>query len=224
MRVLVACEFSGIVRDAFRALGHDAWSCDLLPTERPGQHIVDDVRNVIYPGRHGSLHRQFDLMIAHIPCTYLANSGVRWLVDELRTGVIGPRVLALQESIDFFNQVALAPISMIAMENPIPHKYAKRGIGYAGKGIGMYTQKIRGDMFGEEDSRTTCLWLKRLPLLVPTNQLPTVAYGSVEWKARNRVHRASPGPNRWKERSRTLPGIATAMADQWGSISVERAA
>ena len=188
MRVLVACEFSGIVREAFKAKGHDAWSCDLLPTEIPGQHIQGDVLEILDNG--------WDLMIAHPPCTRLTNSGVRWL-DE--------RDLwdDMQRDAHFFLTLLSVNIPKIAVENPIPHKYARDV-------IGKYDQIIQPWQFGHPETKATCLWLKNLPKLQPTN--------IVEGREQ-RIWKASPGPDRWKERSRTFPGIAAAMAEQWGRWS-----
>lgn len=186
MRVLVACEFSGIVRDAFTALGHEAMSCDLLQSERRGWHCVGDVRNYLDAG--------WDLMIAHPPCTRLANSGVRWLRernlwDEMR------------EAAEFFKTLMDAPISMIAIENPIPHHYALDIIGR------KYDQVVQPWQFGQGETKATCLWLKNLPPLAPTE----IVDGRTA-----RVHRMPDVPDRWKKRSRTYPGIAGAMAAQWG--------
>lgn len=192
MRVLVACEFSGVVRDAFRARGHDAMSCDLLPTEVGGQHYQGDVRDVLGNG--------WDLMIAHPECTYLARSGMRWLKDQpaLKSGkpVGAERRKLLAEAIEFFGMLRDAPIDRIAIENPksflIPWPA---------------TQYVQPWMFGAGEVKETGLWLKNLPMLVPTDV--------VEGREA-RIHRMPPGPNRWKERSRTYPGIARAMAEQWG--------
>lgn len=199
MRVLVACEFSGVVRDAFAARGHDAWSCDLLPTEKPGNHIVGDVLPLLGEG--------WDLMIAHPPCTYLTNAGVRHLHDHVvgragnRTAVYGEeRWEAMREGAAFFNALKAAPIPRIAIENPIPHRYAREL-------IGKYDQLYQPWWFGEGERKGTCLWLKGLPPLMAT---------LVMSERVPRVHMMSPGPDRWKERSRTLPGIAKAMAEQWG--------
>lgn len=190
MKVLVACEFSGIVREAFRKRGHDAYSCDVLPAEDGSTfHLQCDVRR--------ALRTQWDLMIAHPPCTYLANSGVRWLAGNAE------RMAAMEEACEFFNELRNAPIERIGIENPIPHKYARRKIG------GYYDQIIHPWQFGHGETKATCLWLKNVPKLVPTN--------IVEGRE-PRVHHASPGPDRWKERSRTLQGVADAMADQWGSL------
>jgi len=180
MRVLIACEFSGIVRDAFALRGHDAWSCDLLPTEIPGKHIEGNVLDVLEDG--------WDLMIAHPPCTYLAVSGARWFKDKTEEQV---------QAIDFFMALIEAPIPRIAAENPISimsTRYRKPD------------QIIQPWQFGHGETKATCLWLKGLPKLTPTDV--------VDGRAQ-RVHRLPPGPDRWKERSRTFPGIAKAMAEQW---------
>ncbi|MCI0563382.1 MAG: hypothetical protein MN733_33315, partial [Nitrososphaera sp.] len=197
MRVLVACEFSGIVRDAFRVRGHDAVSCDLLPTEREGPHIQGDVLEHLNDG--------WDLMIAHPPCTYLTNAGVRHLHahvtsrNGIRTAVFGEaRWTALREAGTFFNRLFNAPILRIAVENPIPHKYAREI-------IGCYTQLIQPWQFGHGERKATCLWLRNLQPLIPTR----VVEGRY-----SRCRRDSPSPDRWKNRSRTYQGIADAMAEQ----------
>lgn len=199
MRVLVACEFSGIVRDAFIARGHDAWSCDLLPTERPGPHIQGDVLPV--------LKRGWDLMVAHPPCTYLTNSGVRHLhsVPSCR-GVVArihgkQRWKLMRDAAMFFRTLMGCGISRIAVENPIPHRYAVAEIGR------KYDQIIQPWQYGHGEIKATCLWLVGLPKLVPTN----VVDGRIA-----RAHREPPGPDRWKNRSRTYTGIAKAIAEQWG--------
>ncbi len=198
MRVLVACEFSGIVRDAFIAAGHTAMSVDLLPSERPGPHIQTDVLRFIAPGR-------WDMMIAHPPCTYLANSGVRWLYKGGKAAEFGEieadpdRYRLMRESAEFFRALLNAPIPHIAIENPIQHRHAQ---------LPRPDQIIQPWQFGHGEVKATCLWLKGLPKLVPTD----IVDGRTP-----RVHHASPGPDRWKERSRTLPGIAAAMAAQWGT-------
>ena len=186
MRVLVACEFSGIVREAFARRGHDAWSCDLLDTEIPGQHIQGNVLNILY--------QNWDLVIAHPPCTRLCNSGVCWLNkrnlwDEM------------QKAAKFFKVLLGVDIPKIAVENPIPHHYALDIIGR------KYDQIIQPWQFGHGETKATCLWLKNLPKLIPTD--------IVEGREQ-RGHNLSPSPDRWKERSRTLSGIAEAMAAQWG--------
>lgn len=189
MRVLVACEFSGVVREAFRARGHDAWSCDLLPAEDDGPHLQGDVRAVLAAGC-------WDLMIAHPPCTRLASSGARWFHlyrDEQEAAV------------EFVRELLAAPIPRIALENPI---------GVLSTRIRKPEQIIQPWQFGHGETKATCLWLKGLPPLVPTK----IVAGRVP-----RVHYASPGPDRWKERSRTLPGIAAAMAEQWGATTAQEA-
>ena len=192
LRVLIACEFSGVVRRAFRARGHDAWSCDLLPAEDGSEfHIQGDV---VYPARLGD---GWDLMIAHPPCTHLAVSGARWFKDK---------VVEQQAALAFVQILMNAPIERIAIENPISIISSR---------IRKPDQIIQPWMFGHGETKATCLWLKNLPKLVPTN--------IVEGREA-RVHRMPPGPNRWKERSRTFTGIADAMADQWGGSSITEAA
>lgn len=193
MRVLIACEFSGVVRDAFLSLGHDAVSCDILPTEHAGPHIQDDVRNHLEDG--------WDLMVAHPPCTYLANSGVRWLYGGSGRVRDPIRWRKMEDGAEFFTELLLAPIPKIAIENPIMHCHGRNIIGLAPDQI------IQPWQYGHGETKATCLWLKGLPLLEPTDVVSGRSH---------RVHRASPSPNRWKERSATLPGIAAAMAFQWG--------
>ena len=186
MKVLVACEFSGIVRDAFIKRGHDAMSCDLLPTERDGPHYQGDVFDIIDEG--------WDLMIAHPPCTRIANSGVCWLEKRNLWD-------DMMNASAFFRSLLDADIPYIAIENPIPHKYALEIIGR------KYDQIIHPWQFGHGETKATCLWLKNLPKLEPTN----IVDGRIP-----RIHYMPPGPNRSRERSRTYQGIADAMADQWG--------
>ena len=181
MRVLVACEFSGAVREAFRARGHDAWSCDLLETEIPGQHIVGDVLGVIGDG--------WDLMIAHPPCTHLAVSGARWWKDKQQEQA---------DALEFVRRLMVAPIERIAIENPVSK---------ISSAIRKPDQIVQPWQFGHGETKATCLWLKGLPKLRPTDV--------VEGREA-KVHRMPPGPNRWRERSRTYAGIAKAMAQQWG--------
>ena len=181
MRVLIACEFSGVVRDAFAMRGHDAWSCDLLPAENGGKHIQGDVLAVLDDG--------WDLMVAHPPCTHLAVSGARWFKDKQKEQA---------EALDFVRALLDAQTSRIALENPISVISSK---------IRKPDQIIQPWQFGHGEVKATCLWLKGLPKLEPTK--------IVEGRTA-RVHRMPPGPDRWKERSRTLPGIAAAMANQWG--------
>jgi len=186
MKVLVACEFSGIVRDAFINAGHDAVSCDLLQCETPGPHYQGDVKNILCEG--------WDMMMAHPPCTYLCNSGVCWL--HKRDG----RWNKLREGALFFKKLLDADIPKICVENPIPHKYALDIIGR------KYDQIIQPWMFGHGETKATCLWLKGLPKLKPTN----IVEGRVQ-----RLHRLPPSKDRWKLRSRTYQGIANAIVKQW---------
>lgn len=190
MKVLVACEYSGIVRDAFIKRGHDAISCDLLDTEVPGPHYKGDVRDIINNG--------FDLMIAHPPCTYLSNSGVRWLYNEDGTKN-EERWHKMREGANFFKEMLNAPMPHILIENPIMHKYAKEIIGVE------YSQAIQPYQFGHGETKKTCFWLKNLPMIHATH---TVS-GRIP-----RVHHLGPSEDRWKERSRTYPGIAEAIAQQ----------
>ena len=180
MRVLIACEFSGIVRNEFIKLGHDAWSCDLLPTELDGPHIQGDVSKV--------LNDNWDLMISHPPCTHLAVSGARWFKDKQKEQ---------REALEFVQRLLDAPVKMIALENPIS---------VISTHIRKPDQIIQPWMFGHGETKATCLWLKNLPLLKPTN----IVDGR-----ENRVHRMPPSDERWKNRSRTFAGIAKAMAEQW---------
>lgn len=197
MKVLVACEYSGIVRDAFIAKGHDAMSCDLLPTDIPGLHYQGDVFDIINEG--------WDLMIAHPPCTYLTNAGVCHLhKDEARWKL-------LDEGAAFFKRLLDAPIAKKAIENPIMHKYAKERIG----GI-KQSQVIQPYMFGHMEQKATCLWLTGLPLLKSTNNVKE-AMMRLPKNERERLHYLPPSRDRWKIRSKTFQGIAEAMAEQWGA-------
>jgi len=197
VKVLVACEFSGVVRDAFKRQGHDAWSCDLLESEEDGQHLQGDIRQF--------LDQAWDIMIAHPPCTYFTNSGVRWLHED------PSRWAKLDRAADLFNALLDAPISKICVENPIPHRYAVTRIKDR-----RYTQLIQPYMFGHQEQKATCLWLKKLKPLTPTSNLKaeTMALPS---RDRQRLHWLPPSPNRWKLRSTTYQGVADAMADQWGT-------
>lgn len=203
MRVLVGCEYSATVRDAFRALGHDAWSCDLLPTDGEAMwHIQGDALEVA-----NSQH--WDLMIAHPPCTYLTNAGVTWLHRD------PTRWAKLDEGAAFFKALWNAPIDRIAIENPVMHKYAKERIG------GMQqAQTIQPYHFGHLEQKATCLWLKNLPLLVHTSDLKAQTKALPD-NERQRLHYLPPSPDRWKLRSTTFPGIAAAMAEQWGCTKVQ---
>lgn len=185
MRVLVACEYSGRVRDAFRALGHEAISCDLLPTDATGPHYQGDVFDII--------NDSWDLMIAHPPCTHLAVSGARHFAAKQASGV-------QQEALEFVRKLLNAPIKHIALENPISIISSK---------IRKPDQIIQPWMFGHGETKATCLWLKNLPLLTPTN--------IVEGREA-RIHKMPPSADRWKKRSETYLGIAEAMAQQWSNV------
>lgn len=187
MRVLVACEFSGVVRRAFRALGHDAWSCDLLPAEDGSlHHFFCDVTHVL------SLDTDpWDLLIAHPPCTHLAVSGARWFNEKEQEQ---------KAALRFVFDLMLADIPRICIENPVS---------VISSWLRKPTQIIQPWQFGHGETKATCLWLKNLPKLEPTN----IVSGREA-----RVHRMPPGPDRWKERSRTYSGIAAAMAEQWGTL------
>ena len=202
LRVLVACEFSGTVRDAFLARGHDAWSCDLLPDERgSNRHIRGDARDLLDDG--------WDLlMVAHPPCTRLCNSGVRWLSEPPPGRSLTDMWRELDEAADLFSAFWNAPIDRIAIENPVMHKHAKARI----RGYREPAQSIQPWQFGHGETKRTCFWLKGLPCLTPTNE--------VEGREA-RVHRMPPSPDRWKERSRFFPGVASAMADQWGGYAMD---
>ncbi|MBN9347489.1 MAG: hypothetical protein J0I48_15045 [Devosia sp.] len=202
LRVLVACEFSGTVRREFAALGHDAWSCDLLPSDdRSNHHIVGDVRDILNDG--------WDLlMVAHPPCTRLCNSGVRWLNVPPPGRTLESMWAELDEGAELFSACWNAPIERIAVENPVMHKHAKARI----RNYAEPAQSIQPWQFGHGECKRTCLWLKGLPPLIPTN----VVAGREQ-----RVHLMPPGPDRWKERSRFFPGIAKAMAEQWGGWAEE---
>lgn len=184
LKLLVACEFSGIVRDAFSAVGCDAWSCDLIDSETSGNHIKGDVRE--------ALAGEWDMMIAHPPCTFLAVSGARWFAT---------RQTEQTAALDFVRLLLNAPIARIALENPVSVISSK---------IRKPDQIIQPWMFGHGETKATCLWLKGLPKLRPTN----IVAGREA-----RVHRCTPSPDRWKERSRTMRGIAQAMAAQWSGSS-----
>ena len=199
MRVLIDCEYSGVVRRAFAARGHDAWSCDLLPSEdHANQHIIGDARDLLGDG--------WDLlMVAHPPCTRLCNSGVRWLSRPPKGKTLAQMWADLDEAADLFSAFWNAPIDRVAVENPIMHRHARERI----RNFAPASQQLQPWQFGHGETKATCLWLKNLAPLRPTN----IVDGRTQ-----RVHRMSPGPNRWRERSRTYQGIADAMADQWGSL------
>jgi site-specific DNA-cytosine methylase len=187
MKILVACEFSGTVRDAFSSLGHNAMSCDILPTEKPGNHYQGDVRDVLDAG--------WDMMICHPPCTHLAVSGARHFAAKRADG-------RQQEALDFVRLLLSAPIPRIALENPIS---------IISSHIRKPDQIIQPWQFGHGETKATCLWLKGLPKLQPTN----IVEGRVA-----RIHKMPPSEFRWKERSRTYLGVAWAMAFQWAGIDL----
>ena len=200
MKVLVACEFSQVVTQAFRDKGHESYSCDILPTDgNPNWHIQDDVL------KH--LNNGYDMIIAHPPCTFHCNSGVSWL------NKIPGRWDELKKAIEFFKELLNCNITKICVENPIPHKYSRNE-------IGNYSQIIQPYQFGHPERKATCLWLKNLPLLEPTKDV----YAEMKQLPKNisqRIHYTPPGKDRWKIRSRTFQGIADAMADQWGKLELK---
>lgn len=199
-RLLVACEYSGRVREAFRKKGWDAWSCDLLPSEDDSpHHIQGDVLSLSLLGRG------WDMMIAHPPCTRLANSGVRWLHER---GLWEE----LDEACEFYKEFQNAPIPRKCIENPIMHKYAKERLG------DVRRQVVQPWQFGEPFFKATGFELHNLPDLVPTGILTRPVKGTPEHTKWSACHMASPGPNRWKERSRTYQGIADGMAEQWSDL------
>jgi hypothetical protein len=190
VKVLVACEFSGIVRDAFIKAGHDAISCDILPSELPGPHHLGAVEQILWSVN-------WDMIIAHPPCTYLCNSGVRWLKGNPE------RFVQMERAAHFFNIFLSNSCPKIVVENPIPHKYARETL------LRDYDQIVQPWQFGHGESKATCLWLKGVPPLKPTN----IVDGR-----EGRIHKMPPGKDRGHQRSRTYPGIAQAMAEQWGDV------
>lgn len=200
MKVLIGCEESAIVREAFAKFGHDAWSCDLLPSRIPGKHIQADILTVLNDG--------WDLAIFHTPCTYLANSGVRWLYNKDGSRNI-KRWEFMERDALLFKATMEAKIPRKANENPIMHKYAVEIIGR------RQDQVIQPSMFGHTESKATCLWLQNLPLLVATNNVSEIMK-TMSKKETQRIHYMPPSPDRQRKRSETFPGIAQAMAQQWG--------
>lgn len=195
LKVLVACEYSGAVRDSFIALGHEALSCDLLPTDVPGPHYQGDVHDIINDG--------WDMMIAFPPCTYLCSSGMHWTTRGLRD------LKLTEDALVFVLSLLDAPIPHIALENP----------------IGCISSRIRKPdciiqpwQFGHPESKSTCLWLKNLPALNPTNVLTKPASGRWENQCASGQNKLPPSKDRWKIRSKTYQGIATAMAEQWSAF------
>ena len=203
MRVLVACEFSGVVRDAFLQRGHDAWSCDLLPTERPGPHYQCPVEELFYYSP-----QKWDLMIAHPPCTYLSVSGLHWNNRNL------DRMQRTEDALEFVRTLLTAPIRRIALENPV---------GCISTRIRTPDQIIQPYDFGHDASKRTCLWLQNLPKLRPVQYVePRMVGGRPRWanQTDSGQNRLGPSADRWKLRSITYQGIADAMADQWGGLDV----
>lgn len=192
MNILIACEESGVVRDAFIERGHNAISCDILETSNHGPHIIGDVKPL--------LKYKWDMIIAHPPCTYLCNSGVCHLKTD------PTRWEKMEKAVEFFNLFLNADCKKICVENPIPHKY---GLGKT------YTQIVQPWMFGHKERKATCLWLKGLPILKPTDNVKEKMLKLPKSK-QQRLHYLSPGPERAKERSKTFSGLARAMAEQWG--------
>ena len=196
LRVLVACEYSGRVRDAFISLGHEAMSCDLLPTDVPGPHYQGDVTEIIHDG--------WDLMVAHPPCTYLSVSGMHWTTRGLRD----PRLT--EDALAFVRLLMDAPIERIAIENPVSVISSR---------IRKPDQVVNPYEFGHDASKKTCLWLKNLPPLMPTQMIePRIVNGRKRWgnQTDSGQNKLAPSADRWKIRSETYQGIATAMAQQWG--------
>jgi hypothetical protein len=193
MKVLIACEYSGAVRDAFRARGHNAMSCDLLPSDKPGPHYQGDVSDIIGDG--------WDLMVAHPPCTYLCSSGLHW--NKKRP----ERAAKTEEALHFVEFLMNAPVPRIAIENPI---------GCISTRVCKPDQTIQPWQFGHPESKATCLWLKRLPALTPTDILPLPESGRWSNQTASGQNKLAPSAIRWKIRSTTYQGIADAMAEQWG--------
>lgn len=198
MKVLVACEYSGAVRDAFIACGHEALSCDLLPTDVPGPHYQGDVRDILNDG--------WDLMVAHPPCTYLSVSGMHWTTRGLRD----PQLT--EDALEFVRLLLSAPIPRIALENPVSVISSR---------IRKPDQIITPYQYGHDASKKTCLWLKNLPLLQPTEFIePRIVDGKKRWgnQTDSGQNSLAPSADRWKIRSETYKGIAEAMASQWGAL------
>lgn len=211
MRVLIGCETSGVVREAFLARGHDAWSCDILPADTPtNRHIRGDVRDIIKV-------IDFDLlMVAHPPCTRLCNSGVRWLHKPPPGKTREEMWQELDDGAALFGELLNTPhVPRVAIENPVMHKYAKERI----DNYVDFAQSVQPWQFADHEAsadnvkKRTCLWLRDLPKLKPTGSLDGTT-------ARPDVHHASPGPDRWKVRSKFYPGLAAAMACQWGDYAL----
>jgi hypothetical protein len=199
MKMLAACEYSGVVREAFADRGWDAWSCDLLPSDRPGQHYQGDVRDILDGG--------WDLIIAFPPCTYLCSSGMHWTTRGLRD----PKLT--EDALDFVRLLLAAPALSIALENPV---------GCISTRIRKPDQVVHPFWFGHAESKTTCLFLKNLPLLKPTCMVAKPVKGVWDNQTPSGQNKLGPSPTRWKERSKTYEGIAQAMAEQWTFYEVRR--
>jgi len=193
MRILIGCEYSQIVTQAFRRKGHDAWSCDLLPTDGdPAYHIQADVLTLLGDG--------WDMAIFHPYCTYNTNAANRWLFEDSSKSTVAERLVLRDEGLEFFLKLLNAPIPKIAIENPEPHPYVIEV-------VGRYQDKVQPWMFGDPETKGVCLWLKNLPPLMST---------IIESRRDDIKHRLPPGPERAKLRSRFFPRMAEAMAEQWG--------
>lgn len=214
LKVLIGCETSGVVRRAFEALGHDVWSCDLLPADdRSNRHMICDIRDVLFDG--------WDLLaVMHPPCTRLCNSGVRWLKVPPPGRTLEDMWAELDAGAALFSACWNAPIDRIAIENPVMHRYAKERIQH----YRQPAQTVQPWHFGEPAFKATSFYLRGLHPLVATNRLAPPKRDTDEHKRWSRVHRASPGADRWKIRSKTYDGIAGAMAAQWGGYALEVAA
>lgn len=214
MKVLVGCETSGVVRRAFDALGHDVWSCDLLPADDgSNRHIVCDVRDLLGDG--------WDLLaVMHPPCTRLCNSGVRWLKVPPPGRTLEQMWAELDAGAALFSDCWNAPIERVAVENPVMHRYAKERI----RNYQQPAQTVQPWWFGDPAFKATSFYLRELPKLTATHRLTPPASGTEEHKRWSRVHRAPPSADRWKLRSATFPGIAAAMAAQWGGHAMQEAA
>ena len=208
MRVLIGCEFSGVVRRAFSALGHDAWSCDLLPAaDGSNRHFVGDVRDYLDMG--------WDLLaVFHPPCTRLCNSGVRWLHQPPPNRTKDEMWRELDNAADLFSDLWNAPIERVAVENPVMHKYAKERI----RNFQPAAQTVQPWWFGDPAFKATGLYLRNLPPLTPTKKLTPPKVGTEEHKQWSAIHRAPPSADRWAFRSKTFQGLADAMAAQWGDL------
>lgn len=208
MRVLIGCEFSGVVRRAFAAMGHDAWSCDLLPAaDGSNRHFVGDVRDHLDGG--------WDLLaVFHPPCTRLCNSGVRWLHTPPPGKTLEEMWADLEDGAELFSDLWNAPIERVAVENPVMHRHAKALI----RNYEQPTQTVQPWWFGEKAFKATGLYLRGLPALKPTDRLTPPKPGTDEHKAWSAIHRAPPSVDRWAFRSKTFAGIADAMASQWGDL------